>query len=84
MSKLGDKFESSFSRPAIYQIKVLGKVAISRSENLLGMKISHQEDESGFVTTLIGKLKSQAELSEVLNALHNSHTTLLTVEKLDL
>jgi len=73
----------SFSKPAIYQIKVLGKVPPSWSERLSSMNISYKKDKSGIVTTLIGKLSDQAELSGILNSLHNLHMSILSVEKMN-
>ena len=73
----------SFSNPAIYQIKMLGKVPSSWSERLSGMNISYQETETGFVTTLIGKVSDQAALSGILNSLHGLHMSVLTVEKIN-
>ena len=77
------KSSFSFSKPAIYQIKVLGKVPPSWSERLSGMNISYKKDKSGIVTTLIGKLSDQAELSGILNSLHNLHMSILSVEKMN-
>ncbi|MGB5692138.1 MAG: hypothetical protein WBM43_05970 [Flavobacteriaceae bacterium] len=73
----------SFSKPAIYQIKVLGKVPQSWSERLSGMNLTYKNKKSGVVTTLIGKMSDQAQLSGLLNALHNLHMSVLSVEKLN-
>ena len=73
----------SFSKPAIYQVKVLGKVPQSWSERLSGMNISYKENKTGLETTLIGKMSDQAQLSGLLNALHELHMSVLSVEKLN-
>ena len=85
MSASDDNLKStfSFSKPAIYQIKVLGKVPQSWSERLSGMSLSYKNEESGPVTTLIGKMSDQAQLSGLLNALHELHMSVLSVEKLN-
>ena len=85
MTTSGDNIKStfSFSKPAIYQIKVLGKVPQSWSERLSGMNISYKEKKTGLETTLIGKLSDQAQLSGLLHALHNIHMSVLSVEKLN-
>ncbi len=77
------KSSFSFSMPAIYQIKVLGKVPPSWSERLSGMNMSYEETETGLVTTLIGKLSDQAALSGILNSLHALHLSVLSVEKIN-
>ena len=85
MTAPDDNLKSAFSfcKPAIYQIRVLGKVPHSWSERLSGMNISYKENKTGLETTLIGKLSDQAQLSGLLNALHNIHMSVLSVEKLN-
>ena len=73
----------SFSKPAIYQIRVLGKVPSSSSEKLSGMELSYKNKQSGVVTTLIGKMSDQAQLSGLLNSLYELHMSVLSVEKLN-
>lgn len=85
MTTSGDNIKSSFSfsKPAIYQIKVLGKVPSSWSERLSGMDLSYRNKKSGVETTLIGKMSDQAQLSGLLNSLHELHMSVLSVEKLN-
>ena len=85
MATSGDNLKStfSFSMPAVYQIKVLGKVPSSWSERLAGMNISYKKDDSDVVTTLIGKLSDQAELSGILNSLLDLHMSVLSVKKMN-
>ena len=67
--------------PATYCIKVQGWLDESKSEFLGGMTIttSSQGDE-GVMTTLVGRLRDQAELSGVLNTLYELHLPILSVE----
>ena len=67
--------------PATYRIKVQGWLDESKSEFLGGMTIttSSQGDE-GVMTTLVGRLRDQAELSGVLNTLYEFHLPILSVE----
>ena len=67
--------------PATYRIKVQGCLDESKSEFLGGMTIttSSQGDE-GVMTTLVGRLRDQAELSGVLNTLYELHLPILSVE----
>ena len=78
-----NKPKFSFSQPAIYQIKVLGKVPESYSERLSGMSISYKESKEEVITILIGKMSDQAALSGVLNSLYDIHMSVLSVKKLN-
>ena len=54
----------------------------SWSERLAGMKLrTIKRENMPPVTTLSGRLKDQAELLGVLNALYNLHMTLVAVER---
>jgi hypothetical protein len=72
-------------KPATYRIEVDGYVDASWSDCLGGMRItttSKREDES-VVTTLVGRVRDQAELSGVLNSLYEMHLAILSVELVD-
>jgi hypothetical protein len=63
-----------FVRPANYRIEVEGHVAESWSDSLAGMRItSRKRLDQTTVTTLVGRLRDQAELSGVLNSLYDLH-----------
>jgi len=66
---------------ATYRIKVQGYLDEGRSGFLAGMAITtaSQEDQ-GVVTTLVGRLRDQAELAGVLNSLYEFHLPILLVE----
>jgi hypothetical protein len=67
--------------PATYRIEVEGHLDASRSDRLAGMKITSRERaDKTTVTTLIGRLRDQAELSGVLNSLYDLHLSILKVE----
>lgn len=73
----------SLGTPATYRIMVLGELDISWSNRLAGMSISVDANkEVGRVSTLIGLLMDQAELSGVLNSLYELHLPLLSVKVL--
>ena len=70
--------------PATYRIEVEGHLDESRSDRLAGMQITtRSRADQTFVTTLIGRLRDQAELSGVLNSLYNLHLSILKVEVVD-
>lgn len=67
--------------PATYNIKVQGYLDESRSDFLGGMTIiTASQGDQGEVTTLVGRLRDQAELSGVLNTLYEFHLRILSVE----
>lgn len=67
--------------PATYRIKVQGYLDESKSEFLGGMTITaSSQGDQGVVTTLVGRLRDQAELSGVLNTLYELHLSILLVE----
>lgn len=69
-----------FSKPALYKIKVLGKLPSTFTTRLPYIDISFQEIEYEGVTILIGRLKDQSALSGVLNSLFDMHLTILQVK----
>lgn len=73
-----------FSEPAIYQIKVRGKLTREYSSRLSGMQINLDDNLTGGVptSTLLGWVKDQAALSGILNALYELHLSILSVKVL--
>jgi hypothetical protein len=70
-----------FSQPAIYCITVEGRLDDSWSDRLGGMTITRSNHGTqGGVTTLVGRVRDQAELFGVLNTLYELHIPLLTVK----
>jgi hypothetical protein len=68
---------------ATYRIKVQGYLDESKSEFLGGMTITTaSQGDQGMVTTLMGRLRDQAELAGVLNTLYELHLPILSVESL--
>lgn len=64
-------------KPAVYRIKVRGVVPDSWINRLGGLHITGRASEG---TTLVGRLKDQAELSGVLNSLYELQLPILSVE----
>ena len=70
--------------PATYRIKVPGYLDESRSDFLGGMTITTaSQGDQGVVTTLVGRLRDQAELMGVLDTLYNLHLVNFSVEMLE-
>jgi len=78
-----EKPKFSFSQPATYQIRVLGKVPESYADSFSGMTISYNKLEEEEITLLIGEMRDQASLSGVLNALYDMHMSVLSVKKMN-
>jgi len=69
--------------PASYRIKVAGCLDETWSDRLGGMKIlCHLDPDQKKVTTLVGRLRDQAELTGVINSLYELHLPILSVKKL--
>ena len=67
--------------PVTYRIEVEGHLNESWSECLAGMHITtRKKPDQTVVTTLIGRLRDQAELTGVLNSLHDLHRPIVKVE----
>jgi hypothetical protein len=69
--------------PATYRIGVQGCLHKSWADRLSGMRIyTHGKEERPPVTTLVGRMRDQAELMGVLSSLYELHLPLLFVEVL--
>ena len=68
--------------PATYRIEVEGYLAKSWSDCLAGMRITtRKRADQTTVSTLVGRLRDQAELSGILNSLYDLyHLSILKVE----
>jgi hypothetical protein len=67
--------------PATYRIEVEGHLEASWSDRLAGLKItSRARADQTIVSTLVGRISDQAELSGVLNSLYGLHLSILKVE----
>ncbi len=84
MSKSRDMDRVKFEGPATYRITVRGFLRETKSDILAGMRItSESRGDQKPVSTLIGRLVDQAELSGVLNTLYEMHLSILSVEVLE-
>jgi len=67
--------------PVTYRIEVEGHLAESSSDCLAGMRITVGERlDQTTMTTLVGRLRDQAELAGVLNSLYDLRLPILKVE----
>jgi hypothetical protein len=76
-----------FENPGVYRIVVQGSLGENWSDRLAGMQITtssagKRDTEEG-MTTLVGYLRDQTQLSGVLNGLLELHLPILLVEHLE-
>ena len=76
-----DHPRSSLREPAMYRIRILGRLDKKRSAYYGGMTIEHESDpHHGSMTILTGRLADQCALIGVLNSLHDIGYPILSVE----
>ena len=66
--------------PAVYRIRVLGRLNPNWSERLRGMALLTVEEWNEIITEIRGQLPDQAALMGVLDELYNSAIPLLSLE----
>tara|TARA_R110000772_G_scaffold24209_3_gene64098 strand:- start:819 stop:1073 length:255 start_codon:yes stop_codon:yes gene_type:complete len=75
---------TGFTGPAIYCIKVQGVIDERYTGYFGDMVISAEQKAEGKITGILtGKIKDQSELLGVLNALHNLHLPIVSMETLN-
>ncbi len=72
----------AFDQPASFRITVQGHLGDEWADYLRGMTIDNLVDKETPVAAITGRLPDQAALLGVLNALYDSHITVLAVENL--
>lgn len=84
MKKIPREKFPTMTSPAIYRIIVRGSLDPSWSNRLGGMSISTKQFEEGETETiLVGRLRDQAALSGVLNALYELHLPVVSADCLE-
>ena len=75
---------TEFKGSAIYCIKIRGVIDQRYAGHFGDMIISTEKKDEGQTTSkLTGKIKDQAELMGVLNALYNLHLPIVSIQTLD-
>ena len=70
--------------PAIYQIRVRGRLDASWSDRIGGMQVTETRGPDGEAeTTLVGRLADQAMLSGILNSLYGLHLPVVSADCVD-
>ena len=73
----------TFSKPAIYQIKVQGELDRRWSSRLGDMQIKVIKSQgSKTISEIVGSVSDQAALSGILNTLNDLHLVILSVKAL--
>ena len=74
----------NMSSPAIYRIRVRGKLDANLAKRLDGLNLSEVSDADEMpISVLVGRMIDQAALSGLLNSLYELHLPLLSVDCLD-
>jgi hypothetical protein len=69
------------SGPAIYRIRVRGRLDAALSDRLEGMRIENLARDDGKIESVLeGRLLDQAALSGVLNTLYELHLPVMSVD----
>ncbi len=67
--------------PAIYRIRVRGRLDASWSDRIGGMQVTETRGPDGQVETiLVGRLPDQAALAGILQSLYELHLPVVTAE----
>ena len=70
--------------PAIYRIRVQGKLDAKLADRLGGMQVTEVcKTDKGLETLLVGRIVDQASLSGILNSLYELHMPVLSVDCVD-
>ena len=70
--------------PAIYRIRVRGRLDAGWSERIGGMQVTETRGPDGKAETiLVGRLADQAMLTGILNTLYELHLPVLSAECVD-
>ena len=75
--------QSGLGGPAIYRVKVQGRMPPTWSDRLMGMNITAVDSDDAGMTIIVGRLPDQTALSGVLNALYENSYVVLSVECLE-
>jgi hypothetical protein len=70
--------------PAVYRVRVQGRVPLDWSARLMGMNITTSDDADSGSSTLVGRLPDQTALSGILNTLYDKQFPILSLECLEL
>ena len=70
----------SFTKPAVYKVRVQGDLKDHWSDRLGGMQINvDRSDNQHPISVLIGQINDQSALSGILNKLYDLHLPILSV-----
>lgn len=75
---------ATMSCPAVYRVRVQGRVPLDWSMRLMGMNITTSDNDDEDSSTLVGRLPDQSALSGLLNTLYEKQYPVLSVECLEL
>ena len=84
MPDQNDQKHFKFRKPATYQIQVEGEAGNYLSDLFGQMQITTlKENGQPAITTLVGRIRDQAELSGLLNTLYDMHLSIKSVNLME-
>ena len=78
------KQRATMQTPAVYRLRVQGRVPLEWSSRMMGMNITTSAEDGDPHSTLVGRLPDQAALCGILNDLFDRQYPVLSVECLEL
>ena len=75
--------EFSFTKPAVYKIKIQGDLGEMWSDKLSGMQITVEREYKKPISTLIGIVRDQSALASILKVVYELHMTVISVKVLE-
>ena len=83
MKKENKDLEFNFTEAAVYKIVFQGEMESDQINRLFELQVSVQKRENKKpITTLIGKINDQSQLSGILTMLNDMHMTVISVNML--
>jgi hypothetical protein len=83
MNKKYPSTDFSFTKPAVYQIKIQGDLGETWADKLSGMQITVERKSKKPVSTLTGIVRDQSALAGMLNVVYELHMSVISVKVLD-
>ena len=76
--------KASMSSPAVYRVRVQGRLPLDWCDQLMGMNITTSDRADLELSPLVGRLPDQTALAGVLATLYEKQYPILSVECLEL
>ena len=78
-----DGEKATMQGPAVYRVRVEGRLPLTQTDRLLGMQITASRDGDQDCSVVVGRLPDQSALAGVLSTLYELGYPVLSVECLE-